>query len=422
MDTDGRYRGIDTEVHQAHGFTNYTTFSLWDTYRALHPLLTLLYPERTADMINSMLAHFDQSPEKMLPVWSHHGNENWCMIGYHSIPVIADAMVKGVRGFDAAKALKACIATATNPYYTGVNFYMKNGYVPEDLVPNSASITLEYAYDDYALSQLADAVSLRSMLPDIVKLYAREQGLKFAKRSRNFISLFDTVTGFVRPRNSDRSWKIPFDPLSTNGQGFIEGNSWNYSFYVPQDVPALISRIGGEQKFIDRLDSLFTMQLDDAYFTGTEDVTRAGLIGNYVHGNEPSHHIPYLYNWTSQPWKTQERIRQIVQTMYRDAPDGLCGNDDCGQMSAWYILSTLGFYPVCPGTNNYIIGTPCIPKATISLPHGKTLLIRAEGFSDKNFYIQSVKLNERVLDSLFLEHSELVNGGELIFQMGPMPK
>ncbi|MBE0647245.1 MAG: GH92 family glycosyl hydrolase [Bacteroidales bacterium] len=419
QDVSGKYRGIDTDVHQAYGFTNYTVFSLWDTYRALHPFLTLMYPARTSDMVNSMLAHFDQSPEKMLPVWSHHGNENWCMIGYHGVPVIADAMVKGIRGFDASKALNACITTATNKHYTGVTEYMELGFVPEDKISNSASITLEYAYDDFTLAQLSDAVAKKGMVTDMVKLYAFGKGEVFMKRSENFRNVFDTTVGFVRPRNSDGSWKEPFDPLNTHGQGFIEGNSWNYSYYIPQDVPAMIQLMGGEDRFIQHLDSLFTMHLDDAHFAETEDVTRVGLIGNYVHGNEPSHHVPYLYNWTSQPWKTQERVQQICQTMYRNASDGLCGNDDCGQMSAWYIFSALGFYPVCPGTTQYAIGSPMVREASISLGKGKTLILKVNRQHEEDIYIQSVEFNGVNLDAPFLEHAELLKGGTLIFNLGP---
>ena len=419
QDVDGAYRGIDTDVHQSNGFTNYTIFSLWDTYRALHPFLTLMYPNRTSDMVNSMLAHFDQSPEKMLPVWSHHGNENWCMIGYHSVPVIADAAVKGIRGFDAARALRAAIKTATNKHYTGVEDYMDLGFIPEDRISNSASITLEYAYDDFTVAQLADAISHQTMLSDTVKRNAVEMNASFRERSKNYRNLFDTTLGFVRPRNADGSWKVPFDPLNTHGEGFIEGNSWNYSYYIPHDVPGMIQLMGGEERFIQHLDSLFTMHLDDAHFAETEDVTRVGLIGNYVHGNEPSHHVPYLYNWTSQTWKTQDRVRQICETMYRNAPDGLCGNDDCGQMSAWYIFSVLGFYPVCPGTTQYAIGSPSVTEATLSLEKGETLNIKVNRLKDQDIYIQSVSLNGTLLTTPFLEHADLMKGGELIFNMGP---
>jgi len=289
------------------------------------------------------------------------------------------------------------------------------GFVPEDKIVNSASITLEYAYDDFTVAQLADAVSKKAFLPDIVKLYAREKGYRFRKRSRNYIHLFDTTIRFIRPRNSDGTWKIPFDPLKTHEEGFIEGNSWNYSFYIPQDVPNMILLMGGEKRFIQRLDSLFTMHLDDRHIAGTEDVTRVGLIGNYIHGNEPSHHIPYLYNWTSQSWKTQERVNQITNTMYRNAPDGLCGNDDCGQMSAWYLFSTLGFYPVCPGTTQYAIGSPGIRQATITLQNGKTFTIKAPELDDGQIIYNSVELNGKLLSSPFLDHSEILKGGELIF-------
>jgi len=421
-DVDSLYRGIDQNIHKAVGFNNYTIFSLWDTYRAQHPLLTLLYPIRTADMINSMLAHFDQSPEHMLPVWSHHGNENWCMIGYHSVPVIADAYVKGIRGFDTFSALKACVTTATNKIYPGIGDYMKYGYVPDDKLDNSASITLEYAYDDYTIAQFARALIHAGETSEEEKQFAEAQLQRFNQRSLNYRNLFDPSTGFIRAKRSDGAWKTPFDPLSTIGQGFIEGNSWNYSLYVPHDVSDYISMMGGEKPFIRRLDSLFTMHLDDKYFSETEDVTRSGLIGNYVHGNEPSHHVAYLYDWTSEPWKTQERIHLIVNTMYLNKPDGLCGNDDCGQMSAWYVFSVLGFYPVCPGTTEYAIGSPCVQSAMISLPDGKTFTIKAHGLSVQNIYIQSMTLNGKSLDRMFIDHDALVNGGTLIFNMGSKPK
>jgi len=422
QDVDGKYRGVDQNIHRAENFTNYTIFSLWDTYRALHPLLVLLYPDRTSDMINSMLAHFDQSPEKMLPVWSHHGNENWCMIGYHSVAVIADAYVKGVRGFDVEKAFMACQSTATNKYYEGVADYINHGYVPYDKVTNSASVTLEYAYDDFTLAQFAKAIGSSNDSNSLVNMFALNELPIFLKRSQNYRNIFDPSVGFMRAKKADGAWKIPFDPLTTLGQGFIEGNSWNYSFFVPQDIPGLIRLMGGERRFISRLDSLFAMHLDDKYFSETEDVTRVGLIGNYAHGNEPSHYVAYLYNWTSQSFKTQERIHQIVNSMYKNKPDGLCGNDDCGQMSAWYVFSVLGFYPVCPGSTEYAIGSPCAEKAFISLPGGKTVTITANNLSEKNIYIQSLTFNGKSLDQPFITHSSLVAGGVLIFNMGPKPK
>lgn len=414
-DTDGRYRGVDQAIHTAKGFTNYTTFSLWDTYRAQHPLLTLIFPGRSSDMVNSMLAHFDQSPQKMLPVWSHHGQENWCMIGYHAVPVIADAWVKGIRGFDPGRALKACVTTAGNKWYDGIPEYSALGYAPDDKVGNSASVTLEYAYDDYTIARFAEELLRDPETPDSLKRFAAITLPLFNRRSLHYRNLWDASSGFIRPRKSDGSFKSPFDPLSTHGQGFIEGNAWNYSLYVPHDIPYFISLTGGDQAFINRLDSLFTMHLDDKHFEGTEDVTRHGIIGNYVHGNEPSHHVPYLYNYTSRPDKTRERVRQIVNTLYRNEPDGLCGNDDCGQMSAWYIFSVLGFYPVCPGTTSYALGIPCVSEAVISLPGGKTFTIVADNYSPENTRVKSITLNGNLLKDNFLDHHSLLEGGKLVF-------
>lgn len=413
QDVDGRYRGIDQEIHTASGFTNYTIFSLWDTYRAQHPLLTLLYPERTADMVNSMLAHLDQSPERMLPVWSHHGQENWCMIGYHAVPVIADAWVKGIRGFDPARAVEACFTTATNPFYEGISDYMKRGYVSSEKSGNSASVTLEYAYDDYAFSRLLESLKDDEKISPEIRSRAAALKPVFTGRSGNFMNIFDDSTGFMRARSAAGTWQTPFDPLSTHGQGFIEGNAWNYSLYVPHDVPALIRLAGGDKAFIQRLDTLFDMHLDDRYFAETEDVTRHGLIGNYVHGNEPSHHVAYLYNWTSMPWKTGERVRQVVETMYRNQPDGLCGNDDCGQMSAWYVFSVLGFYPVCPGNTQYALGTPCVTSATIHLPGGRELTVGTSQPSGKPTSSYRFTLNGKPLAEPFIEHPTLLQGGIL---------
>lgn len=409
MDADGSYRGVDHNIHKADGFVNYSIFSLWDTYRALHPLFTLIQPERSADMINSMLAHYEQSVHKLLPVWSHYGNENWCMIGYHSVPVIADAWINGIRGFDGQRALEACVASATHRGYGNLGEYIDMGYVPFEASPNGSSMTLEYAYDDWTIARLAE--SLGDM----------ENASKFRNRSANWKILFDDHTGFVRAKDKNGKWKTPFDPLHTANEGFIEGNAWNYSLYVPHDIPGLIEVMGGNRRFIAHLDSLFTMYLPDKYFAETEDITREGLIGCYVHGNEPSHHVAYMYNWAGAPWKTQERVHQIMNTMYLNKPDGLCGNDDCGQMSAWYIFSSLGFYPVCPGSGEYAIGSPSVKEAEISLSGGKRLTIRAEKLSEKNIYIRSAKLNGKMLQTPFLKNSEIREGGELVFEMSPRP-
>jgi predicted alpha-1,2-mannosidase len=409
MDVDGSYRGIDQNNHQAKNFINYTTFSLWDTYRALHPLFNIIQPKRNEDIVKSMLAHYDQSVHHMLPVWSHHANENWCMIGYHSVSVIADAIIKGTFTSDADKALDACIATANQKYYDGLEYYISKGYVPDDKNGSSVSKTLEYAYDDWCIAQLAK------------KLNRMEVYNQFMKRSENWKNVYDQNTGFMRPRLSDGSFRKNFDVLSTHGQGFIEGNAWNYSLYVPHNPEQMIESMGGKKQFSQHLDSLFTMELPDKFFVDTEDITRDGIIGNYVHGNEPAHHVAYLYNWTNEPWKTQQRVRMILNHQYKPQPDGLGGNDDCGQMSAWYIFSALGFYPVAPGSEQYAIGSPLVKNARLHLKNGKVFTIDCKNQSDKNVYVQKMYLNGRPLKRLFISHNEIMEGGILQFQMGPSP-
>ncbi|MBE8723743.1 glycoside hydrolase family 92 protein [Flavobacterium sp. KB82] len=409
MDLDRNYKGLDMNVHQAENFTNYTSYSLWDTYRALHPLFNIVQPKRNADMVSSMLAHSDQSVHKMLPVWSHYANENWCMIGYHSVSVVADAIVKGNISFDAEKALQACVNTAKVPYYDGLEYYMNKGYVPEDKNGSSVSKTLEYAYDDWAIAQAAK------------KLGKTEIYNEFLKRSENYKNVYDAKTGFMRPKLNDGTFKKEFDPLDTHGQGFIEGNSWNYSLYVPQDPAEMIKMMGGNEKFKVRLDSLFNMHLPDKYFENTEDITRDGIIGNYVHGNEPSHHVVYLYNWTNSPWKAQDKIRMILKKMYRNGADGLGGNDDFGQMSAWYIFSSLGFYPVAPGSNEYALGSPLVKDAVLNLENGKTFEIQTVNQSDKNVFVSKVLLNGKELSRPFLKHEDVINGGKITFYMSSKP-
>ena len=404
-DVDGSYRGLDQVIHSSEGFTNYTIFSLWDTYRALHPLFNLVQPLRNSDMVSSMLAHFDQSVHPMLPVWSHYSNENWCMIGYHSVSVISDAIVKGVFKDDIYRSLNACVKTAEYKPYDGLQYYMKMGFVPEDKNSSSVSKTLEYAYDDWTIAQIAE------------KAGKREIQQVFLKRSENYLNVFDDKSGFMRPKLSDGTFKQEFDPLNTHGQGFIEGNAWNYGLYVPQNPDALIGLMGGKKKFSKMLDKLFTMELEDKHIEANEDITRDGIIGLYVHGNEPGHHIPYLYNWTGHPEKTQERVRLICNTMYANTPDGLCGNDDCGQMSAWYIFSALGFYPVCPGSDEYALGSPLVTSAEIDLGNGKSLKIKVENQSPENMYVKKVTLNGKMLETPFVKHSELIEGGEMVIIM-----
>jgi predicted alpha-1,2-mannosidase len=416
MDKDNRYKGLDQNIHTAEGFTNYTTFSLWDTYRALHPLYNILQPKRNSDMINSMLAHYDQSVHKMLPVWSHYANDNWCMIGYHSVSVLADAMVKGVTGFDHMRALEASIQTSNNEWFDGLKSYMSNSfYVAEDQSGNSVSKTLEFAYDDWTIAQM---LALHPELSDGSEIDLKDY---YLMRADSYTEVFDSTIGFMRPRLANGSFKSPFDPLDTHGQGFIEGNAWNYSLYVPHNPKALISLMGGDKRFIEHLDSLFTMPLADKYIEHTEDIMRAGIIGNYVHGNEPSHHVPFLYNWTSQPWKTQAQTRAILPSQYKATADGLGGNDDCGQMSAWMVFASLGFYPVSPGSTEYALTSPSVKSAELQLENGKTFTVKVSHQGPKNVYIQAVYLNGKPLNRLFITHADLFNGGTLEFHLGPRP-
>jgi predicted alpha-1,2-mannosidase len=325
------------------------------------------------------------------------------MIGYHSVPVIADAMVKKIEGFDYTRALEASVTTARNGWYDGLDDYMKLGYVPDERTGSSVSVTLEYAYDDWCIAQIAGKEDLRR---------------EFADRSRNYLNVWDPSAGFMRPRKADGSFRQEFDVLSTHGQGFIEGNAWNYSLYVPHDPEALIRLHGGKKRFTEHLDSLFTMYLPDSFFAETEDITREGIIGNYVHGNEPSHHVPYLYSYSGAPRKTQYWVRHIMDTKYLPAPDGLSGNDDCGQMSAWYIFSALGFYPVAPGSDRYDLGSPLVKNATLELENGKTFTVTAVNQGHQNIYVKKAELNGKRLDRLYITHDEIMQGGRLVFYMG----
>lgn len=404
-DVNGEYKGLDQGVHKADGFVNYTTFSLWDTYRALHPFFNIIQPSRNNDMVKSMLAHYNQSALKMLPIWSHYANDNWCMSGYHSVSVIADAIIKGVYKGDVGEALDACVATANQRSYEGIGEYIDRGYIPAERSGVSVSNTLEYAYDDWCIAQIAK------------KLGRQDVYDTFIKRSGNWANNFDRSTRFMRPKMANGSFKSDFDALSTHGQGFIEGNTWNYSFFVPHNPAALIDKMGGAKKVGLRLDSLFTMHLPDEFFAETEDITREGIIGGYVHGNEPAHHVAYLYNWIGQPWKTQERVRMILKMQYKPTPDGLGGNDDCGQMSAWYMFSSLGFYPVSPGSEEYALGSPSVKNAVLNLENGKKFTIEVVNQSDKNVYVKQVLLNGKVVSGHSIKHSDIVAGGTLRFLM-----
>jgi len=404
-DVDGKYRGLDQNIHTSDGFVNYTVFSLWDTYRALHPLFNIIHPERNNDMIESMLAHQEQSVHKILPIWSHYANENWCMIGYHATSVIADALAKNTAKFDVKRALEASVSTANVAYYEGIGDYIKLGYVPEDKSHSSVSKTLEYAYDDWCIAQIAQ------------KAGNITEEKKFRKRAENYKNVYDSSIGFMRPKLANGTFKKEFDPMDTHGQGFIEGNAWNYGLYVPQDIDTMITMMGGKERFAQHLDSLFTMEIEDKYIEKNEDITRDGIIGNYVQGNEPGHHIPYLYNWTGHPEKMQYQVRNILKTMYGSNVEGLCGNDDAGQMSAWYVFSSLGFYPVVPGTPFYALGSPNVKEATIHLSNGNDCFIKVKNQGEKNVYVSRILINGKEVKDNTLAHETLTNGGTIIFEM-----
>jgi predicted alpha-1,2-mannosidase len=411
QDVDGEYRGLDQNIHRADGFTRYSVFSLWDTFRAEHPLFVLLQQKRDADMIDSLLAHYDQSVDHLLPMWELDGNETWCMIGYHAVPVIVDAFLKGVKGFDPERAYAAIRATAMNPDYDSVAQYATLGWVPMDREPESLSKTLEYAYDDYAIAQMAKALG------------KKDDMATFLKRARSYENVFDPQIGWMRPKDAAGRWREPFNPHSfwMGGGRFpdvTEGLSSQYSWFVPQNIPGLMKLMGGREKFVDKLDKLFTS--DFVPSTGAGKIL-PGWIGEYWHGNEPSHHITYLYGYAGEPWKSAERIHQVIRSQYGNQPDSLSGNDDCGQMSAWYLFSTMGFYPVCPTCDYYVIGSPGVTKASVHLSNGKDLLIVADGLSDTSIYVQGVTVNGKALDSPFLPYDSVAGGGTIVFTMGPKP-
>ncbi|MCE5267932.1 MAG: glycoside hydrolase family 92 protein, partial [Planctomycetaceae bacterium] len=411
-DADGGYCGLDHSDHAAAGFQNYSTFSLWDTFRAEHPLLTIVQPQRVDDFVNSMLAHYREFDQHLLPLWSLAGNETWCMIGNHAIPVIADAYLKGFRRFDAEAAYQAIRATSMQDR----NFlgeYRKFGYIPSDKKnrkKQSVSRTLEYCYDDWCVAQMAAALG------------KTEDAMLFARRAQNYRNVIDPSVGFARGRLLNGKWREPFQPNELVWDDYTEGTAWNYTWFVPHDVPGLIGLLGGDQACVAKLDRMFA---EDSHVVvvGSPDVT--GLIGQYVHGNEPCHHVAYLYCYAGAPWKTQQRVRHIMTTMYNNTVDGMCGNDDCGQMSAWYVFSALGLYPVNPSSSVYVLGSPLVDRATIHLDadfhKGREFSIIAENNSPKNVYIQSATLNGKPLTRVWLSHVEIVGGGELILKMGPEP-
>lgn len=400
-DVDGRYRGRDGETHYAQGHEQYTVFSLWDTYRACHPLYTLLEPARTKDFIQTFMRQYEQGGR--LPVWELAGNETDCMIGNHSIPVIADAWIKNIRGYDGAQALNAMIQTAALNRL-GLDHYRSLGYIPSDLESESVSKTLEYAFDDYSIAQMA-----RNMAN--MEVYDT-----FIRRAQYYKNLYDPSTGFFRAKNN-AGWHEPFDPFEVNFN-YTEANAWQYALAAPQDVSGMMALHGGPERFAAFLDRLFTAK---SVTTGRQQADITGLIGQYVQGNEPSHHMAYLYNYAGQPWKTQERVRQIMDDMYSDRPDGLSGNEDCGQMSAWLVMSAMGFYQVVPVGLQYMIGTPWFEECTLFLENGNRFTVKAPGVSAKKKYVKSATLNGQALTQTYLYHYQIVNGGELVFEMSDKP-
>ncbi len=393
MDVDGRYRGRDFRTHEAKDFSNYTVFSLWDTFRAAHPLYTIIDQKRTRDFIKTFLVQYEQGGR--LPVWELAANETDTMIGYHAVSVIADAAAKGIDGFDLRQAYTAMRHSAELRHHDLIAMEDER---------ESVSKMLEYAYDDWCIAQVAKRLGETS---DYKRYIARAQAYK---------NVFDHTSGFMRPR-SNGNWLEPFDPREVTF-AFTEANSWQYTFFVPQDISGLIKLIGGRRRFAQKLDQLFAA---DSRTTGREQADITGLIGQYAHGNEPSHHVAYLYNYAGQPWKTQARVRQIMDQFYKAEPDGLIGNEDCGQMSAWYVLSAAGFYPVTPGSQTYAIGSPLFPEVRFSLENGKSFTIKARGVSDRNVYIQSATMNGKPYNKSFLLHDDLIAGGELVLQMGARP-
>lgn len=401
QDVDGKYRGMDLKIHETKDFDYYTVFSLWDTYRATHPLFTIIEQDRTNDFINTFLAKYDEGG--IMPIWDLAGCYTGCMIGYHAVPVIADAYLKGIKNYDVNKAFEAMKHSATRDKL-GLKSYKNFGFIPVENESESVSKTLEYAYDDWTIAQMAKSLG------------KTEDYKNYTERAQFYKNVYDPETQFMRGRFRN-TWFAPFDPYEVNFN-YTEANSWQYSFYVPQDVSGFIKLLGGKKKLETQLDKLFTAEDKTS---GRHQVDITGLIGQYAHGNEPSHHMAYLYNFVNKPHKTQEKIRQILTELYTNTPDGISGNEDCGQMSAWYIFSSLGFYPVTPASNEYIIGSPLFQKATINLENGKQFTVQANNISEENKYIQSIRLNGKNHPFSYINHTDIVNGGTLIFEMTNKP-
>ena len=408
-DVDGKYYGPDKQVHQADGWVNYSTFSLWDTFRAAHPLFTYTEPERVGDMVQSFIAFYEQNGR--LPVWNFWGSETDMMIGYHAVPVIVDAYLKGIGNFDLEKALEACVATANIDEYRGIGLYKKNGYIPYNITDQynsenwSLSRTLEYAFDDFCIAEMAQ------------KMGKTELANEFYKRSQNYRNVFNPATGFMQPIDDKGVFQPNFNPDEYTAH-ICESNAWHYFWSVQHDIKGLLALTGGQDKFAAKLDSMFT------YIpAGSEElpIFSTGMIGQYAHGNEPSHHVIYLYNKVRQPWKTQKYAAQVMHELYFNAPAGLCGNEDCGQMSAWYVFSAMGFYPVNPVSGEYEIGTPLFPEMRLNLDNGKTFTVLAPNVSRENIYIQSMKVNGQPYDKSYITHQQIMEGATVEFVMGSQP-
>jgi len=412
-DVDGQYRGADDKVLTAPDKAYYSTLSLWDTYRAAHPLYTILAPERVNGFVDTIVAH--QKAQGYVPIWTLWGKENHCMIANHSVPVVADAYLKGFRGFDAEAAFQGIKTSLTvNHPKSDWDVYAKYSYLPFDIIKGeNVSRTLEYVYDDYCASQLAKALG------------KTEDAAYFAKRADYYKNVFDPETKFMRGRDSKGKWRTPFDPVKLNhggdsGYDYTEGNAWQYTWHVQHDPEGLVKLLGGKEAACEKLSTLFKLEskVEGAGFV----LDVSGLIGQYAHGNEPSHHTVYLFDYMGAPWKTQEMVREIFDTEYKNYPGGLCGNDDCGQMSAWYIFSALGFYPVNPCNDGYVFGAPQIGKITLNLAKGRTFTVEAKNLSKENKYVQSITLNGQPVSGFKIAHADIMRGGSLVFEMGPQPK
>ncbi|MDR3727629.1 MAG: GH92 family glycosyl hydrolase [Terracidiphilus sp.] len=409
-DVDGRYRGMDGSVHQlVKGQRNYTTFSLWDTFRAEHPLLTLIQPGRVPDMVNSLIRMAEESPVGMA-VWPLQGKETGCMTGYHSAAVIAEACMKGFTGIDYTAAYKAMKKRAFVDDYRGLQWYRTLGYIPADLEEESVSKTLEYDYDDWATAHVA------------AKLGDRESAKLLLTRSRNYRNYWDAGTQFLRAKLKDGAWATPFDPIemghSKKWRDYTESNAWQTTFGIQHDVTAYIETMGGDKAFVARLNKLFN-QPSTLPADAPPDI--AGMVGQYAHGNEPSHHIAYLYAYAGEPAKTQERVHSLTTTMYSNAPDGMAGNEDCGQMSAWFILSSIGFYAVDPVSTHYVFGSPLFDRVTLALAGGKKLVFEAKRATPESIYIDSVELNGKAHANSWFSHADVAQGGHFVFHLGSQP-